>query len=129
MYANNGKIYIGFDKYMTNKWEDNNLLSQPILDFFHSADHVCANVEGALIDAVDDGSRGVFFHSMNPEATTVLKKIAILNICIIKAEGNEHCAPVTVRVTVPFAVTAVAVLNTAFVSFKIKLTFAVANLS
>ena len=43
------------------------------LDFFHSADHTVANVEGALIDAVDDGSRGIFFHSMNPAATRVLK--------------------------------------------------------
>ena len=63
---------IGFDRYMDRKWEDPELLSKEVLDFFHSADHVCANVEGALIDAVDDGSRGVFFHSMNPEATSVL---------------------------------------------------------
>ena len=50
---------IGFDRYMDKRWEDDNLLSKPVLDFFHSADHVVANVEGALIDAVDDGSRGV----------------------------------------------------------------------
>ena len=43
---------IGFDRYMDKKWEDENLLSKPVLDFFQSADHVCANVEGALIDAV-----------------------------------------------------------------------------
>ena len=43
---------IGFDRYMDRKWEDENLLSQSVLDFFHSADHVCANVEGALIDAI-----------------------------------------------------------------------------
>ena len=55
---------IGFDRYMDKRWEDKNLLSKPVLDFFHSADHTVANVEGALIDAVDDGSRGVFFHSM-----------------------------------------------------------------
>ena len=60
---------IGFDRYMDHRWEDDALLSQPILDFFHGADHVAANVEGALIDAVDDGSRGVFFHAMNPAAT------------------------------------------------------------
>ena len=52
---------IGFDRYMEKRWEDPALLSQPVLDFFHSADHTVANVEGALIDAVDDGSRGVFF--------------------------------------------------------------------
>ena len=66
---------IGFDRYMDKRWEDDNLLSQSVLDFFHSDDHVVANVEGALIDAVDDGSRGVFFHSMNPEATRVLKNM------------------------------------------------------
>ena len=64
---------IGFDRYMDKRWEDKNLLAKPIMDFFHSADHVVANVEGAMINAVDDGSRGVFFHSMNPEAICVLR--------------------------------------------------------
>ena len=77
---------IGFDRYMDKKWEDENLLSQDVLNFFHSADHVCANVEGALIDAVDDGSRGVFFHAMNPEATKVLKKMG----ADIWSIGNNH---------------------------------------
>ena len=66
---------IGFDRYMDRKWEDEKLLSQSVLDFFHSADHVVANVEGALINAPDDGSRRIFFHSMNPEATVVLEKM------------------------------------------------------
>lgn len=77
---------IGFDRYMDRKWEDEQLLSREVLDFFHSADHVCANVEGALIDAVDDGSRGVFFHSMNPEATKVLQKMR----ADIWSIGNNH---------------------------------------
>ena len=77
---------IGFDRYMDRKWEDENLLSPEVLDFFNSADHTCANVEGALIDAVDDGSRGVFFHSMNPEATSVLKKMN----ADIWSIGNNH---------------------------------------
>ena len=77
---------IGFDRYMDRKWEDENLLAPEVLDFFHSADHTCANVEGALIDAVDDGSRGVFFHSMNPEATCVLKKMG----ADIWSIGNNH---------------------------------------
>lgn len=77
---------IGFDRYMDRKWEDENLLSKEVLDFFHSADHTCANVEGALIDAVDDGSRGAFFHSMNPEAARVLKKIG----ADIWSIGNNH---------------------------------------
>ena len=71
---------IGFDRYMDRKWEDEQLISKEILEFFHSADHVCASVEGALIDAPDDGSRGIFFHSMNPEATGMYQKIgAIVN--------------------------------------------------
>ncbi len=77
---------IGFDRYMDRRWEDEKLLSQPVLDFFRSADHVAANVDGALIDAVDDGSRGVFFHSMNPAATCVLQRMGADIWCI----GNNH---------------------------------------
>lgn len=77
---------IGFDRYMHRRWEDPNLLSKPVLDFFRSADHTVANVEGALIDAVDDGSRGVFFHSMDPAATCVLKSIG----ADIWSIGNNH---------------------------------------
>ena len=77
---------IGFDRYMDRRWEDEHLISRPVLDFFHSADHTVANVEGALIDAVDDGSRGVFFHSMNPEATCVLRNIG----ADIWSIGNNH---------------------------------------
>ncbi len=64
---------IGFDRYMDKRWEDENFFSKPVLDFFHSADHTVANVEGALIAAEDDGSRGIFFHSMDPAATKVLR--------------------------------------------------------
>ena len=77
---------IGFDKYMDKKWEDEELLSQSVLDYFHSADHVFANVEGALIDAVDDGSLGVLFHSMNPKAADVLEKMH----ADIWSLGNNH---------------------------------------
>jgi len=77
---------IGFDKYMANKWTDEKLLDEEILKFFHSADHVVANVEGALLDAKDDGSRGPFFHAMNPEAVTLLDKIHS-DIWVI---GNNH---------------------------------------
>ena len=77
---------IGFDRYMDRKWEDDALLSEGVLKFFHSADHVCANVEGALIDTVDDGSRGVCFHSMNPAAADFLKKIH----ADIWTIGNNH---------------------------------------
>ncbi len=77
---------IGFDRYMDRRWEDPNFLSQGVLDYFRSADHTVANVEGALIDVVDDGSRGVFFHSMNPEATCVFKAMN----ADIWSIGNNH---------------------------------------
>lgn len=77
---------IGFDRYMDRRWEDDHLISQPVLDFFRSADHTVANVEGALIDASDDGSRGVFFHAMNPAATGVLQRIN----ADIWSIGNNH---------------------------------------
>lgn len=77
---------IGFDRYMAGRWTDTNLLSKGMLDFFHSADHVVANVEGPLIDAEDNGSHGVFFHSMNPAAACVLEKIR----ADIWSIGNNH---------------------------------------
>lgn len=77
---------IGFDRYMDKRWEDENFLAAPVLDFFHSADHTVANVEGALIDADDDGSRGIFFHSMNPAAACILEKIH----ADIWSIGNNH---------------------------------------
>ena len=77
---------IGFDRYMARRWEDEKLLDDETLAFFRSADHVAANVEGALIDAVDDGSRGVFFHSMDPAAACLLEKIGADIWCI----DNNH---------------------------------------
>lgn len=77
---------IGFDRYMDRKWEDAQLLSSGILDFFHSAEHVVANVEGALTNAEDDGSKDIFFHTMNPEAAALLKRIDTDIFCI----ANNH---------------------------------------
>ena len=77
---------IGFDRYMDKKWEDEQLLSSSVLEFFHSADHVCANVEGALIEVQDDGSHGDYFHSMNPAVTGVFRKMGTDIWCI----GNNH---------------------------------------
>ena len=77
---------IGFDRYMAGRWTDENLLSPSVLEFFHSADHVVANVEGALLDAEDDGSRGVFFHAMNPAAVDVFNKMQ----ADIWSIGNNH---------------------------------------
>ena len=77
---------IGFDKYMEGKWGDKELLSAPILDFFHSADHVCANVEGAVYEAPPDDSRDAYFHTMNPKAVDVFLKMHADIWCI----GNNH---------------------------------------
>ena len=66
---------IGFDRYMAGKWEDEELISPSLLAFLQSGDHLCINVEGALIDAQDDGTRGVFFHSMNPKAAPFFRKL------------------------------------------------------
>ena len=77
---------IGFDKHMDKKWEDENLLSQSVLDFFHGADHVCANVEGALYEVPEGSNHGTFFHVMDPAATSVLDKIR----ADIWSIGNNH---------------------------------------
>lgn len=66
---------IGFDRYMDKRWTDPNLLSKEVLDFLRDSDHVVANVEGALYEGEDTQGRGVFFHTMNPEATCVLEAI------------------------------------------------------
>ena len=77
---------IGFDRYMDRKWEDENLLGMEILDFLNNANHVVANVEGALTNTKDDGSQGNFFHSMNPEAVAILEKINADIYCL----ANNH---------------------------------------
>ncbi|MBQ8562261.1 MAG: CapA family protein, partial [Firmicutes bacterium] len=77
---------IGFDRYMDRKWEDENLLSQAVLDFFHSADHVVANVEGAVVNPESFASEREFIHYMPVEASSFLKKINADIWCI----GNNH---------------------------------------
>ena len=77
---------IGFDRHMDKKWKDEQLFSQEVLDFFHSADHVCLNVEGALINATGDGSKGMLFHCMDPEAVGVFQKLG----ADLWSIGNNH---------------------------------------
>ena len=77
---------IGFDRYMDQKWKDEQLLSQEILDYFHSADHVVANVEGAVVDPESFSSEKEFIHYMPVEAAAFLKKI---NADIWEL-GNNH---------------------------------------
>lgn len=76
---------IGFDKYMDGKWDDPELLSEDVLDYLHSGDHVIANVEGALMDKPHDSKDGVaqLIHCMNPKATKVLDAMHadIWNLC------------------------------------------------
>lgn len=69
---------IAFDKYMDNKWNDKNLLSDDILAFCHSADHVVANVEGPVSSFEQDSDASgmaALFHTIDPAATSLLQKI------------------------------------------------------
>ena len=77
---------IGFDRYMDKKWEDETLLSSDILSFVNNSDHVVANVEGALFNSKDNSGRGIFFHSMDVDASKFLKSIN----ADIWSIGNNH---------------------------------------
>ena len=69
---------IGFDRYMEGKWDDEELLSEEVLAFLYSADHVIANVEGPLVDqASNTTTEGVqqLMHTMNPAAIKVHQKM------------------------------------------------------
>ncbi len=77
---------IGFDRYMYEKWDDENLLSDEILTFLHSADHVIPNVEGPVANAEQNTTQsGVqqLLHTIDPRAVKVLNnmKADIWNIC------------------------------------------------
>ncbi len=77
---------IGFDRYMYGKWNDPELISDEILDFLHSADHVIPNVEGPVAVAEQNTvSSGVtqLLHTIDPAAVDVLKNMNadIWNIC------------------------------------------------
>ncbi len=77
---------IGFDRYMYEKWDDDNLISDEILNFLHSADHVIPNVEGPVANAEQNTTQsGVqqLLHTIDPRAVKVLNnmKADIWNIC------------------------------------------------
>lgn len=77
---------IGFDRYMYGKWDDEKLLSDDVLHFLHSADHVIANVEGPVAEAPQNTTQsGVqqLLHTIDPAAIKVLKNMRadIWNIC------------------------------------------------
>ena len=80
---------IGFDRYMYGKWDDEKLLSDEVLRFLHSADHVIANVEGPVAEAPQNTTQsGVqqLLHTIDPAAIKVFKnmKADIWNI------SNNH---------------------------------------
>lgn len=77
---------IGFDRYMSGKWEDDELLSKDVLGFFAGADHVVANIEGPVIAQPENtviGGVKQLLHSIDPAAVKVVKKIGadIWNVC------------------------------------------------
>ena len=77
---------IGFDRYFYGKWDDENLISDEILNFLHNADHVIPNVEGPVADAEQNTTQsGVqqLLHTIDPKAVKVLNKMGadIWNIC------------------------------------------------
>lgn len=80
---------IGFDKFMTGRFNDPDLMSPALRRFFAGADHVVANVEGALISD-DGGEHDTFYHAMDPGAVRALKDMhtdiwAIVNNHILDA--------------------------------------------
>ncbi len=76
---------IGFDRYMHGKWNDEELLSKGVLDFFKNADHVIPNVEGPIAVLKNEANDGAaqLMHAIDPEAVRVLRSINadIWNLC------------------------------------------------
>jgi len=77
---------IGFDKYMDEQWENENLLSDEVSSFLSSGDHLIVNVEGPLYkQKKDENAKGAqsLIHSMDPKVGDFLLKIGadIWNIC------------------------------------------------
>ncbi len=77
---------IGFDRYMYGKWDDEELISDDVLNFLHNSNHVVANVEGPVApietNTTKDGVQQLL-HTIDPKATKVLNKMHadIWNIC------------------------------------------------
>ena len=69
---------IGFDHYMQNKWEDEQLIDPELVRILTGSDHVIANVEGPLVGdklAKVKAAEMRLMHTINPKATVVLEKI------------------------------------------------------
>lgn len=77
---------IGFDKFMEGRWKDPDLISEEVLDFLRTGDHVIANVEGPIASQpVNNAAEGTaqLLHTIDPGAVSVLNSIGadIWNIC------------------------------------------------
>ncbi len=77
---------IGFDKYMENRFKDEDLLSEEVRSFLSSGDHLIVNVEGPLFEREkDENATGAasLIHSMDPKVGDFLQGIGadIWNIC------------------------------------------------
>lgn len=71
---------IGFDRYMSGRWSDPELLSGEILDFMNKADHVVANIEGPVIGQPENTQKSgaaQLLHSIPPDAVGMLKNCGI----------------------------------------------------
>lgn len=69
---------IGFDKYMDHKWEDEALVSNEVLSYLHSGDHLVINVEGPLSKQeklVKENGVTALTHSMDPAAVSFFTRI------------------------------------------------------
>lgn len=77
---------IGFDKYMDKKWLDEKLVSDNILEYLRSGDHLIINVEGPLSNQdkkAKENSVASLMHTMNPDAISFFNRIGadVYNIC------------------------------------------------
>ena len=80
---------IGFDHYMQGKWEDENLISEEVLEFLRDSDHVIANVEGPVSRMEKkplENSVLKMMHTIDPEVVKVLKK---MNVDIWNINNNH----------------------------------------
>ena len=84
---------------MEGRFSDPELISDEVLSFLHSADHVIANVEGPIAPRpanTETEGAAQLLHTIDPGAVTVLKNMLadIWNICNnhIMAAGEEGMA-------------------------------------
>lgn len=90
---------IGFDKYMKDRWGDEDLLSADVRSYLSSGDHLIVNVEGPLYDggiSKGEDAAANLMHSMDPGVAGFLSGLGadVWNICNnhimdARAEGIE----------------------------------------